>query len=351
MTVYYGKKSIFVYNIPSKNLANPSGTRKMPLENKFCSAARTVIATEITAIENLLDRIDDHFANACQLLLDCPGRVVVIGMGKSGHIGNKIAATLASTGTPAFFIHPAEASHGDMGMVTDQDVVIAISNSGETNEVLTLLPIIKHLSIPLISMTGNPGSTLSRNATVNIDISVSKEACPLGLAPTSSTTATLVMGDALAIALLDARGFTAENFAFFHPGGSLGKRLLLKIEDLMRTGTQIPIISEKSTIREALVEMTQKNLGITSILDATHKLIGIYTDGDLRRSLHSNLDINETQITKVMTTGCKTIKADLLAIEALQIMENYKITSLPVVDDNNTLVGIAHLHDLLNAGL
>jgi arabinose-5-phosphate isomerase len=272
-------------------------------------------------------------------------------MGKSGHIGNKIAATLASTGTPSFFIHPAEASHGDMGMVTAQDVVIAISNSGETNEILTLLPVIKHLQTPLITLTGNPLSTLARNATINIDVSVPKEACPLGLAPTSSTTATLVIGDALAISLLEGRGFTAENFALFHPGGNLGKRLLLKINDLMRTGTQIPSVGENSSIREALVEMTQKSLGMTSVLNQENKLVGIYTDGDLRRTLNKNLNINETSIQEVMTISCKTISPDLLAIEALHIMETHKITSLLVVNHEKDLVGIAHLHDLLNAGL
>lgn len=323
----------------------------MTPENKFCESARTVIHTELEAIESLLPRIDHNFERACQILFDCKGRVVIFGMGKSGHIGNKIAATLASTGTPSFFIHPAEASHGDMGMVTAQDVVIAISNSGETNEILTLLPVINHLQTPLISLTGNPLSTLARNATVNIDISVPKEACPLGLAPTSSTTATLVIGDALAISLLEGRGFTAENFAFFHPGGNLGKRLLLKIQDLMRTGSQIPRVSESSSVREALVEMTQKSLGMTSVVNHKDELVGIYTDGDLRRTLNKNLNINETLIKEVMTGSCKTISPTLLAIEALHIMETHKITSLLVVKNSLELVGIAHLHDLLNAGL
>lgn len=323
----------------------------MTLENKFCESARTVIQTELAAIESLLPRIDQNFERACQILFDCKGRVVIFGMGKSGHIGNKIAATLASTGTPSFFIHPAEASHGDMGMVTAQDVVIAISNSGETNEILTLLPVINHLQTPLISLTGNPLSTLARNATVNIDVSVPKEACPLGLAPTSSTTATLVIGDALAISLLEGRSFTAENFAFFHPGGNLGKRLLLKIQDLMRTGEQIPRVSESSSVREALVEMTQKSLGMTSVVNHNNELVGIYTDGDLRRTLNKNLNINETLIKEVMTGSCKTISPTLLAIEALHIMETHKITSLLVVKNSLELVGIAHLHDLLNAGL
>jgi arabinose-5-phosphate isomerase len=323
----------------------------MSLEKTFCESAQAVIETELSAIQSLLPRINENFARACQTLLECQGRVIVIGMGKSGHVGNKIAATLASTGTPAFFIHPAEASHGDMGMVTTQDVIIAISNSGETNEILTLLPLIRHLEVPLISMTGNPLSTLARYATLNIDISVPKEACPLGLAPTSSTTATLVMGDAIAVALLEVRGFTAENFALFHPGGSLGKRLLLRIRDLMRTGPQIPSVSEDHSVREALVEMTQKNLGMTSVLDENQKVVGIYTDGDLRRTLHRNLDLNSTLIKTVMTPTCKTISSNLLAIEALQIMETHKITSLLVVDEQHNLIGIAHLHDLLNAGL
>jgi arabinose-5-phosphate isomerase len=317
----------------------------------FCESAKIVIKTEIEAITSLFSRLDDNFNSACQYLLNCQGRVAIFGMGKSGHIGNKIAATLASTGTPSFFIHPAEASHGDMGMVTHKDVILAISNSGETNELVNLLPIIKHLKTPLITMTGNPQSTLATNATVNINISVAKEACPLGLAPTSSTTATLVIGDAIAIALLEARGFTAENFALFHPGGSLGKRLLLKIENLMRTGTQLPIVNEDAFIMEALLEMTQKSLGMTSVINHEKKLVGIYTDGDLRRTLNRDINIHKTPIKTVMTKSCKTISPDLLAIEALRIMESRKITSLLVVDKSNDLIGVAHLHDLLNAGL
>jgi arabinose-5-phosphate isomerase len=324
---------------------------KMTYIKQFCDSAAVVINTEIEAISSLLPRIDQNFGHACQILFDCKGKVIVFGMGKSGHIARKIAATLASTGTPSFFIHPAEASHGDMGMVTAQDVIIAISNSGETNELITLLPAIAHLKIPMISLTGNPLSTLARNATINIDVSVPKEACPLGLAPTSSTTATLVMGDAIALALLEVRGFTAENFAFFHPGGNLGKRLLLKIRDLMRTGDQIPRVNDTSSIREALVEMTQKSLGMTSVVSPENKLVGIYTDGDLRRTLNKNLNINDTPIKHVMTESCKTILPDLLAMEALQIMETHKITSLLVVDDQRDLLGIAHLHDLLSAGL
>lgn len=324
---------------------------EMNFTSKICRSAHHVVDTEVEAVKSLHHRIDQNFANACHLLLECKGRVAVFGMGKSGHIGNKIAATLASTGTPAFFVHPAEASHGDMGMVTTQDTILAISNSGETNELVSLLPIIKHLGTPLITITGNPISTLARNATINLDIGSPKEACPLGLAPTSSTTLTLVMGDAIAIALLEARGFTAENFALFHPGGSLGKRLLLKIENLMRTGPHIPSVHQDASIREALVEMTHKTLGMTSVLNDDNKLVGIYTDGDLRRTLNQDLDIYTTPIKVVMTKSCKTIPPGLLAIEALQIMENFKITSLLVVSSAQDLLGIAHLHDLLNAGI
>lgn len=318
---------------------------------RLCSYARAVIETEVEAVRSLLDRLGDNFIAACRYLLNCEGRIIVIGMGKSGHIGGKIAATLASTGSPAFFVHPGEASHGDMGMITRKDVVIAISNSGETNEIITILPVIEHLEIPLISMTGNPQSTLARNATVNIDITIPVEACPLGLAPTSSTTATLVMGDAIAITLLQAKGFTAQDFALFHPGGNLGKRLLLRIEHLMRTGDHLPIVYETSTIQEALLEMTRKNLGMTSILNEQRQLVGVFTDGDLRRSLQYQLNLNNTSMTEVMTTECKTITPDLLAIDALQIMETHKITSLLVVNPEKQLLGVAHLHDLLNAGI
>lgn len=315
------------------------------------SYGRTVIEIELEAISSLVSRIDHNFITACRYILDCEGRIIVIGMGKSGHIGGKIAATLASTGSPAFFVHPGEASHGDMGMITQKDLVLAISNSGETNEIITILPVIKHLGVPLITLTGDPKSTLARNATVNIDVSVAEEACPLGLAPTSSTTATLVMGDAIAIALLQTRKFTAQDFALFHPGGSLGKRLILRIENLMRTGEHLPIVYEDSTIQEALVEMTGKNLGMTSILDRENRLVGVFTDGDLRRSLQHQLNLHETVMGQVMTRECKTISPELLAIEALQIMESHKITSLLVVNSHNNLVGVAHLHDLLNAGL
>lgn len=318
---------------------------------KLCEFARKVITTEAQMIAKLIDRIDNQFAEACRHLLNCQGRIVVLGMGKSGHIGHKIAATFASTGSPAFFVHSAEASHGDFGMITTKDVVLAISNSGETAEIVTLIPLIKHMGVVLISMTGNSNSTLAQAANVNLDISVAEEACPLGLAPTSSTTATLVMGDALAIALLEARGFTVADFARSHPGGRLGRRLLLKIADIMRTGDAIPFVQENTILTNALMEMSKKALGMTAIVSDDQKLLGVYTDGDLRRTLDKGLDIRTTQIHVVMTKHCKTINSEMLAVEALQIMEDYKITALLVVDSNNFLIGVVHMHDLLRAGV
>jgi len=313
--------------------------------------ALAVIETELNAIDALKLRINDDFASACQLLLDCKGRVVVTGMGKSGHIGGKIAATLASTGTPAFFVHPGEASHGDLGMITDKDVVLALSNSGETHELLTIVPIIKRLAVPLISMTGNAQSTLAQQADINIDIAVEKEACPLGLAPTSSTTVTLVMGDALAVACLDARGFTAKDFALSHPGGSLGRRLLLHVADIMHTGDDIPRVADNASLRDALLEMTRKKLGMTAIVDNNNQLLGIFTDGDLRRALDKNIDIHSASINDVMTKNCKTIQKNILAAEALKIMEDKKINAIVVVNDDNTLTGAINMHDLLRAGV
>jgi arabinose-5-phosphate isomerase len=318
---------------------------------QFCRLGTTVLNIEGNAVLALTSRIDEKFADACRYLLQCPGRVVVIGMGKSGHIANKIAATLASTGTPAFFVHPGEASHGDLGMITGQDVVLALSNSGETTEILTILPLIKRLSVPCISLTGNPRSTLAKTATVNIDVSVSEEACPLGLAPTSSTTAALAMGDALAIALLQARGFTRDDFALAHPGGSLGQRLLLRINDIMHINERVPRVSVLTRVSDALLEMTQKGLGMTAVLDEDGKITGIFTDGDLRRTLHRKLDIHNTQISHVMTTDCKTIKSDLLVAEALNIMEAFKITALLVTDDDNRPIGVVHMHDILKTGI
>jgi arabinose-5-phosphate isomerase len=284
-------------------------------------------------------------------MLACEGRIVVLGMGKSGHIGGKIAATLASTGTPAFFVHPGEASHGDLGMITGRDVVLAISNSGETAELLTILPLIKRLGVPLVTLTGNASSTLARAADVNIDVSVAQEACPLGLAPTSSTTATLVMGDALAVSLLEARGFTAEDFARSHPGGRLGRRLLLLIRDIMHTGTAVPKVTEDVLLGDALVEMTRKGLGMTVVVDGAGRLCGIFTDGDLRRILDRRIDVHRTTIGEVMTRPCKSAAADMLAAEALKMMEQYRINALPVIDGDGLLIGAFNMHDLLRAGV
>lgn len=321
------------------------------ITNKFIALGKAVVQTETEAVQALLERIDDQFAKACELLIQVEGRIVVTGMGKSGHIGGKIAATLASTGSPSFFVHPGEASHGDMGMITKKDAVVAISNSGETNEILTILPLIKRLGVPLISFTSNPKSTLALCADVNLDISVKKEACALGLAPTSSTTVTLVMGDALAIALLDAKGFSAEDFALSHPGGSLGRRLLLKIDDILHTGNAIPIVQQTATVKEALIEMTRCNLGITAIVDSNQTQIGLFTDGDLRRALDLDINISKTPITQVMTPRGKVIGKGLLAAEALRIMESNKINALLVVDENRKLVGALNMHDLLRAGV
>ena len=314
------------------------------------SAERT-IRLELQAIEALLQRIDGDFEKACQLILNSRGRVVVVGMGKSGHIGNKIAATLASTGTPAFFVHPAEASHGDMGMITRDDVILALSNSGSTAEIVTLLPLIKRLGIALISMTGNPTSPLAQAAEVNLDARVEQEACPLNLAPTSSTTASLVLGDALAIALLEARGFTAEDFAFSHPGGALGRRLLLKVENIMHAGERLPLIKRGTSLREALLEMTRKGLGMTVIEESDGRLAGIFTDGDLRRTLDKGLDIHNCLIDDVMTVHGKTARPDMLAAEALKIMEDHKINALVAVDREDRPVGALNMHDLLRAGV
>jgi arabinose-5-phosphate isomerase len=318
---------------------------------KIRQLARSVLETEAQAILALLDRIDQNFINACKYLLACKGRIIVTGIGKSGHIGNKIAATLASTGSPAFFMHPSEASHGDIGVITKKDVVIALSNSGKTDEILAIVPIIKLLGVPLITITGNPSSTLAKAANFNLDVSVAKEACPLGLVPTSSTTATLAMGDALAIALLEARGFTAEDFARSHPGGMLGKRLLLKVDNLMRTGDAIPKVNLDTLLSKALIEITQKRIGMTTVLNPDGTLAGIYTDGDLRRTLDMGLDVHKTKISTVMTSNCKTISLGMLAAEAVQIMEKFQITALVVVDKNNIPIGAIHMHDLLKSGL
>jgi arabinose-5-phosphate isomerase len=323
----------------------------MQESEKICELGRAVIDTEVSAILALRDRIDQRFATACLHLLDCTGRIIVLGMGKSGHIARKIAATFASTGTPAFFVHPAEAKHGDMGMITANDVVLALSNSGETEEILTLLPFIKRLNIPLITLTGNPNSTLAKTATVNIDVSVEKEACPLGLAPTASTTATLVMGDALAVSLLEKRGFTAEDFALSHPGGALGRRLLLRVDEIMHKDAALPKISSDTLLKNALVEMTQKKLGVTTVVNQDDQLEGIFTDGDIRRAFDSQADIHTTAIHKVMTKNPKVISPRMLAAEALRIMEDFKITCLVVVNELKNPVGVVHLHDILRAGV
>ncbi len=313
---------------------------------------RAVLEVEAQAISELIPRIDEGFVHACQFMLDCTGRIVVTGMGKSGHIGSKIAATLASTGSPSFFVHPGEASHGDLGMFTAQDVVMALSNSGETDELLTILPLIKRLHVPLITLTGNPRSRLAQAADINIDVSISQEACPLGLAPTSSTTAALAMGDALAVSLLEARGFTADDFARTHPGGRLGRRLLLLISDIMHTGADIPQVNEMVPLSDALVEMSKKRLGFVAIVDKNRKIQGIFTDGDLRRVFeHEQVDVRTTPVGKVMTPGGKTVHPDILAAEALQIMESGKINALPVVDENGRLIGAFNMHDLLRAGV
>jgi arabinose-5-phosphate isomerase len=315
------------------------------------SLARAVIETEASAVSTLLDRVDEQFLAACGFMLACAGRVVVIGMGKSGHIGCKIAATLASTGTPAFFVHPAEASHGDLGMIKPADVVLALSNSGETEEVNLILPLLKRLGVKIVAMTGNPGSTLARHADAHIDVSVEKEACPLGLAPTSSTTAALVMGDALAISLLESRGFTREDFARSHPAGRLGRRLLLHIADLMHDGDDVPSVPENASISRAIVEMTAKRLGMTAVTGQDGRVVGVYTDGDLRRTLDSGMDPHNTPISAVMTAGGKRITPDALAMEALHLMQKHAIQGLLVVDADGRLVGALNFQDLLKAGV
>lgn len=322
-----------------------------PAEHNFRSLGLAVIENEAASVAALADRIGAEFERACQYLLNCKGRVVVTGMGKSGHIGSKIAATLASTGTPAFFVHPGEASHGDLGMITENDVVLALSNSGETAEIITILPIIKRLGVPLIALTGNPQSNLTKEAEVHLDVSVEKEACPLGLAPTSSTTASLAMGDALAVALLEARGFTELDFARSHPGGRLGRRLLLHIGDIMRTGDDIPRVPLSASLKEALLEISRKGLGMTAIVDDDNKIVGMYTDGDLRRTLDQGIDIHLCPIRDVMTTQCITLSKGILAEEAVQIMESKSVNSFLVADEERKVIGALNMHDLLRAGV
>jgi arabinose-5-phosphate isomerase len=326
----------------------------MPLEltsDQLLALAAEVLDIESRAVDALRSRLDASFAAACELCMDTPGRIVVTGMGKSGHIGNKIAATLASTGTPSFFMHPGEASHGDLGMITGQDVLLAVSYSGETDEVLTILPLVKRMGAKLLSLTGKPKSTLAKAADVHLDVSVSEEACPLNLAPTASTTATLAMGDALAVALLKIRGFTAEDFAMSHPSGSLGKRLLLRVADVMRSGDDVPKVTAEVPLGEGLIEMSQKGLGMTAIVDADDKVLGIFTDGDLRRALDAGVDVRKTAMQEIMHTKCKTTTADILAAEAVHIMEENKITGLLVADEGGRLVGALNIHDLFRAGI
>jgi arabinose-5-phosphate isomerase len=317
----------------------------------FIEQGLRVLDIERQALSDIAQYVDHNFHQACQLMYDCKGRIIVIGMGKSGHIGNKIAATLASTGSPAFFVHPGEASHGDLGMVTASDVVILISNSGETSEVLNIIPVLKRLGTKMIAMTGNIKSTMATLANVHVCIKVEKEACSLGLAPTASTTATLAMGDAMAVALLAARGFTADDFALSHPGGNLGKRLLLTLKDVMHSGTNTPTISISQSIKDALIEMSAKGLGMTAIVDNKQQLAGLFTDGDLRRILEQRIDIHDTPIAVVMTKQCTTAPQNMLAAEALNIMEKKRINGLIVINEHNQPIGALNMQDLLKAGV
>ncbi len=316
------------------------------------SSAQRTIRMEAEAVEALEERIGDDFLRACELILAVPGRAVVTGMGKSGHVGGKIAATLASTGTPSFFVHPGEASHGDMGMITADDCVVALSNSGTTPEVLTLIPLLKRMGVPLISMTGAPDSPLAQASDAHLNTGVAIEACPLDLAPTSSTTSTLVMGDALAIALLEARGFTAEDFAFSHPGGALGRKLLLKVDDVMRGGDAVPRVRPDTLLSDALLEISAKGLGMTTVVDsADNSLLGVFTDGDLRRTLDQRIDINSTTIDSLMSRNPATVQKGMLAAEALRLMEERHISALVVMDDENRIAGVIQLLGLLEAGI
>jgi arabinose-5-phosphate isomerase len=318
---------------------------------QLLASARRALRIEAQAIEALLPRLDERFAIACEICLACQGRVVVTGMGKSGHIARKIAATLASTGTAAFFMHPAEASHGDLGMITRGDVVLALSNSGETPEIVLLLAHLKRLAVPLITLTGAPGSTLGRSAAVTLDVSVPEEACPLNLAPTASTTATLAMGDALAVALLEARGFTKQDFALAHPGGALGRRLLLLVEQVMRTGDAVPRVHPDTLLRDGLLEMSRKGLGMTVVVDGEDRMVGVFTDGDLRRTLDRRVDVHAVHMRDVMTPHGKSVLASALAAEAVHLMEVHRITALPVTDESGKLIGALNVHDLLRAGV
>jgi arabinose-5-phosphate isomerase len=331
-------------------MIQPAAPAAVPTIASLAASGRRVVEIEARALDALALRIDGAFSTACQLILHCKGRVVTMGMGKSGHIAHKIAATLASTGTPAFYVHPAEAGHGDLGMITDADVVLALSYSGESEEILTLLPVLKRQGNSVIAMTGKVASTLARESDLHLDVSVPAEACPLALAPTSSTTACLAMGDALAVALLEARGFTADDFARSHPSGSLGRRLLLHITDVMHSGNDVPRVGPEATLGEALVEMSRKRLGMTAVVDAQDRLQGLFTDGDLRRTLDNQaLDVRTAMIAEVMTRQPRTIAADQLAVEAARMMETHKISGLVVVDGAGRVVGALNVHDLLRA--
>ena len=324
-------------------------TETSPID--LLALAAEVLEIESRAVDQLKSRLDSSFTAACQVCLDTVGRVVVTGMGKSGHIGGKIAATLASTGTPSFFMHPAEASHGDLGMITASDTLLAVSYSGETQEIVTILPLVKRMGAKLISMTGKPGSTLANAADVHLDVSVGEEACPLNLAPTASTTATLAMGDAMAVALLESRGFTAEDFARSHPSGTLGKRLLLRVEDVMHAGDKVPAVGGAVSLSAGLIEMTQKGLGMTAIVDGDQRLLGIFTDGDLRRAMDAGKNVHETSMSEVMHRDCITARPDTMAAEAVHILEENQITALLITDESGVLVGALNIHDLFRAGV
>lgn len=329
---------------------SPAAAPSVP-DRDLLATAHRALSIEARAVVSLLDRLDGRFAAACRLCLQCQGRVVVTGMGKSGHVARKIAATLASTGSPAFFLHPAEASHGDLGMITRTDVVLALSNSGETPEVLLLLPHLTRLAVPLIAMVGRPDSTLGRAAAAILDVSVSEEACPLNLAPTASTTAALAMGDALAVAVLEARGFTKQDFARSHPGGTLGRQLLLHVAELMHTGEALPRVRPDTGLGEGLLEMSRKGLGMTVIVDENERILGVFTDGDLRRALDRHTDVHTATMREVMTSPGKTIGPQELAAEAVHLMEVHRITALPVADEQGRLVGALNVHDLFRAGV
>jgi len=324
---------------------------RAPSPEELLAQARRVLDIEADALRTVSARLDHGFADAVRLILACTGRVVVSGMGKSGHVGGKIAATLASTGTPAFFMHPGEASHGDLGMIAHDDVVLALSNSGESSELVSIVPLIKRRGAKLVALTGNPASTLARQADAHIHAGVEKEACPLNLAPTASTTAALALGDALAVALLDARGFSADDFARTHPGGSLGRRLLIHVRDVMHSGDALPRVGLNATLKAALFEMTQKGLGMTAVVDAGGHVAGLFTDGDLRRALEQPLDLQQAKIAELMTKNPKTIREDELAVAAVEKMDTLKINGLLVVDPDNRLVGALNMHDLLRAGV